>query len=365
MKVGDSVIDPDGGLARVEGVYPQGKLDVFEVTTSDGASVKCSADHLWAGLGYGDKLRVMTAIEVASRLAQGKSFYLPPIRFRDSLGWRETITWREGKARSIESIVPAGSTECTCIKVSSKRSLFVTDRYIVTHNTTDVAWTFRKAAWLQTEPGGLIPVARAIGYTPPLVITLFDDVNPRAELMRARDQAVELVKEKKVTSIVLDTGSEIADRMVQAASKRYTNKMQVYGEIYVEFNDIIRTFVALTETYGLWFICICHDIGPVVDEKTRQRLRGGPLLPGTKLPRAIPPKFDMVLRAAVHDDLTERRRVYLCDPMDPDYIMKDRFGVAGDIQPMELKPLIFKILHPNDPVPEEARTKQLNQNLAS
>ncbi len=208
-------------------------------------------------------------------------------------------------------------------------------------------------------------MTRAIGYTPPLVITLFDDVNPRAELMKARDQAVELVKKKEVSTIVLDTGSEIADRMVHAASKRYANKMQVYGEVYVEFTDVIRTFVALTETYGLWFVCICHDIGPVVDDKTRLRLRGGPLLPGTKLPRAIPPKFDLVLRADVEDDLTERKRVYRCDPMDRDYIMKDRFGVTQDVQPMELKPLIFKIMYPDLEVPEGIRTKQLKRTPAS
>lgn len=47
IKIGDNVITQSGEVSTVTGVFPQGKKDVYEVTTSDGRSAKACADHLW------------------------------------------------------------------------------------------------------------------------------------------------------------------------------------------------------------------------------------------------------------------------------------------------------------------------------
>jgi replicative DNA helicase len=47
IEVGDSVTGSDGRPCRVLGVYPQGELDVYRVTFSDGTATECCADHLW------------------------------------------------------------------------------------------------------------------------------------------------------------------------------------------------------------------------------------------------------------------------------------------------------------------------------
>src|SRR5438034_5290465 len=47
IDVGDEVIDPEGGTARVIGVFPQGVRDIYRVTLSDGSSTECDLDHLW------------------------------------------------------------------------------------------------------------------------------------------------------------------------------------------------------------------------------------------------------------------------------------------------------------------------------
>lgn len=47
LRVGSTVIDPDGGHAVVQGVFPQGVKRVYRVTTSDGAVTECDEDHLW------------------------------------------------------------------------------------------------------------------------------------------------------------------------------------------------------------------------------------------------------------------------------------------------------------------------------
>lgn len=56
IKVGDKVISVDGKSTKVLGVFPQGKLEVFEIGFSDGSKTECSADHLWSVINQNKKL---------------------------------------------------------------------------------------------------------------------------------------------------------------------------------------------------------------------------------------------------------------------------------------------------------------------
>ena len=47
VKVGDYVYNRHGKPVKVLGVYPQGELDAYELTFSDGRTTVCSADHIW------------------------------------------------------------------------------------------------------------------------------------------------------------------------------------------------------------------------------------------------------------------------------------------------------------------------------
>ena len=47
LKVGDYVFNRKGAPVQVLGVFPQGMLDVYEITFSDGRRFRCSKDHLW------------------------------------------------------------------------------------------------------------------------------------------------------------------------------------------------------------------------------------------------------------------------------------------------------------------------------
>src|SRR5208283_10659 len=48
IKVGDAVVDPDGGVGYVEGVYPQtGKQFIYGITTKSGAYTEATGSHLW------------------------------------------------------------------------------------------------------------------------------------------------------------------------------------------------------------------------------------------------------------------------------------------------------------------------------
>lgn len=56
IKLGQSVISGDGTPTKVIGVYPQGELDVFEITFSDGSKTQCSEDHLWLTINNDQKV---------------------------------------------------------------------------------------------------------------------------------------------------------------------------------------------------------------------------------------------------------------------------------------------------------------------
>ncbi len=70
VHVGDELCDPDGGVARVTGVFPQPAQPVYRVTFSDGASVTVDGPHRWLVLTANDRFRgdagrVMTTTEIA------------------------------------------------------------------------------------------------------------------------------------------------------------------------------------------------------------------------------------------------------------------------------------------------------------
>jgi hypothetical protein len=47
LKHGDMVSTPSGGVARIDGVFPQGVIPVFKVTFEDGRSTEACGNHLW------------------------------------------------------------------------------------------------------------------------------------------------------------------------------------------------------------------------------------------------------------------------------------------------------------------------------
>lgn len=71
IQVGDLVAAPDGSFTEVVGVYPQGDQDIYEVTFTDGSSVRSTDDHLWyvrlIGAKDGDKYRTLTLNHIRTK----------------------------------------------------------------------------------------------------------------------------------------------------------------------------------------------------------------------------------------------------------------------------------------------------------
>ncbi|MFD5265955.1 helicase-related protein [Streptomyces sp. NPDC058335] len=85
MKVGDEIVVPDGEIAVIDGVFPQGERDVWRLVLSDGSSVECDDEHLWivgtsCGWHRGQAPKVMTTrdIRLDTLKADGSSkWYIP------------------------------------------------------------------------------------------------------------------------------------------------------------------------------------------------------------------------------------------------------------------------------------------------
>ncbi|MBT2470741.1 DEAD/DEAH box helicase [Streptomyces sp. ISL-66] len=85
LTVGDEVVVPEGEIAVIDGVYPQGVREVWRLVLSDGSTVECDDEHLWIVGTSGAWLRgeqpeVLTTREIRNDLreADGSSkWYLP------------------------------------------------------------------------------------------------------------------------------------------------------------------------------------------------------------------------------------------------------------------------------------------------
>lgn len=47
IKVGDKLLTPKGQETTVQGIYPQGQKDIYQITFHDGSSTLCCKEHLW------------------------------------------------------------------------------------------------------------------------------------------------------------------------------------------------------------------------------------------------------------------------------------------------------------------------------
>lgn len=77
LEIGDYVFNREGKPVRITGVYPQGKLDVYEVELTDGRKILCNGEHIWtykSRFGNGSKTwRSATTQELM--LKNSKKYY--------------------------------------------------------------------------------------------------------------------------------------------------------------------------------------------------------------------------------------------------------------------------------------------------
>ena len=154
IKIGSQVITPFDGIANVTAIFPQGVKDVYKVVLSDGRQCECGLEHLWTV--YTRCPRCINSINeiegsitvqtkyLIDNINKGQEFYIPNAILSDD--WYEF----NDIATKIESIKKVRRAECQCILVDDDKHLYITDDYIVTHNS--FALVLAMAEPLMTDP---------------------------------------------------------------------------------------------------------------------------------------------------------------------------------------------------------------------
>jgi phosphate starvation-inducible PhoH-like protein len=93
--------------------------------------------------------------------------------------------------RFIDSIEPAGEAECVCIQVAAADSLYVTDDYLVTHNTLNDSFIILDEAQ-NTSPEQMKMFLTRLGFNSKMVVT--GDIT-QIDLPREQDSGLVVVAE--------------------------------------------------------------------------------------------------------------------------------------------------------------------------
>jgi hypothetical protein len=138
IKMGDvdyttKVVMPDGTLSNVVGIYPQGVKMVYRITLEGDKSTECCDEHLWKASKSpnGDHSSIVSLNDV---MDSAVPLYIPVA----------DITTKTEIFKEIKSIVVVGEKDVQCIMVEHPSNLYITDDYIVTHNTVSYIWGLQK-----------------------------------------------------------------------------------------------------------------------------------------------------------------------------------------------------------------------------
>lgn len=133
IKIGDEVIGRDGQAYKVTGVFPQGKRPVYKLTFSDNSIVECDINHLW----YVRKRPKMNnidsfeecVIDLTEIITSFNDYVYSVPKFEQELKQNNPFV-------IIKTIEYVREDYTQCIMIDSDEHLYVTDDFIVTHNTS-------------------------------------------------------------------------------------------------------------------------------------------------------------------------------------------------------------------------------------
>lgn len=125
LKIGTKVIAGNGEIANVIGIYPQGKRKIYEITLDDGSKCRCSDNHWWkTRTKYKNNCEIVIEFEYLRLYWYTFEMEIPCLENGKEI-------WKK-----IDSIEYIGKEECQCIMIDNPCHLYITDDYIITHNTT-------------------------------------------------------------------------------------------------------------------------------------------------------------------------------------------------------------------------------------
>ena len=142
FSIGDEIFGEDGEIYYIQGVFPQGEKEIYEVEFSNESIVECCNEHLWT---YRKNINstnwetqslqkiIDTELDFIQKKRNKRRLYLPNIvstlnqnRFKNNIIIRDI--------RKTDRFA-----DMTCISTTNPTELFILENGIVTHNTRYLA----------------------------------------------------------------------------------------------------------------------------------------------------------------------------------------------------------------------------------
>jgi hypothetical protein len=223
--------------------------------------------------------------------------------------------------------------------------------------TTDVLYALRNMSpfVIVTEPHALDPVEANFGFRPASV-ELITPQNPQVELMRVLNGPATAAVAAGAKALVWDSLTAFGTRLFSDLMVRHRDGRRVYSLMRPAVADLVSTFLAIPAPIH---IAIAHEEPP--HEGEYGLVRGGPKLQDRQLTEAIPGLFRLVLRATTNG----QARFYECNGMDAAWIMGDGYGCAAMKQPMDLRPLLWRAVNGDRPLPDSVTAPKPYRTVAA
>ncbi len=114
------VITPSGKSVSILSIHPQGIKDIYKITLDDYRQTECCLDHIWKVFNK-NQFELLSLEQI---LENYQDIQIP------------VVDPQKGEfLQKIKSIEYTGKKEAVCIAIDDEEQLYITDDYIVTHNT--------------------------------------------------------------------------------------------------------------------------------------------------------------------------------------------------------------------------------------
>jgi phosphate starvation-inducible protein PhoH len=164
IQIGDEVIIPGNHTSKVIGIFPQKKKAIYEITLEGGLKTRACLEHLWkisipCECSKYSKSRIVDTqfmINYLQENSQCKHSILIPVVDPET---------GEKTNYPLIDIQYVGDEEAQCIMIDDDNHLYITDDYIVTHNTFCVLYKALQDVMNELTPYEKIYIVRSLVQT--------------------------------------------------------------------------------------------------------------------------------------------------------------------------------------------------------
>lgn len=209
--------------------------------------------------------------------------------------------------------------------------------------TLSACHAMKKALVVLSEPDGLSTIATHLGYMPNNIELLNIDT-PEVELAQVTQYIKPKLMNKEYSGVILDTGSELSSRLADSFADRWPKNK--FGKFDFATREIKR-FIRNIQVTPAVLVMLCHEKKPSVNDQIFYK--GGPVFATNNMAQAMCGMFSIVMRACY---VQGKGRVFQCLRNTTQWYMGDRYGATADEQPLDLRPILWRILKGDKPQPD-------------